>query len=224
MLWLAERPAGWVAPGARLAVEVAPRPGREAAAPRHPAGQAACSAPHPPVPWPALPPSGLRWLAGWVWAGQAVPRRPPWWRSPSRSQMVKAVVAEARCLGRTGRAMRRAPTDRRSVPRRRRAARCCDQRSARWRCCRAPRGPAAPASAAQWPGWDTVGRHRVAVAVPRRSCRLPGHATNSPGLSMRETKSIPPAPAHTVTRTGGNAGQRCRIRGRNQLEPPFPRP
>ena len=28
MLWLAERPAGWVAPGARLAVEVAPRPGR----------------------------------------------------------------------------------------------------------------------------------------------------------------------------------------------------
>ncbi len=223
-LWPAERPAGWAALGVRLAAEEELRPGQKAAALRHRAEQAARSAPHPPAPWPAVAPLRARWLVDWARAGQAALQPRPWWRSPSRSQMATEVAAAGRCLARTAPAMRWAPTGRRSAQPRPRAARWYDQRSARWQCCRAPRGPAAPASAVRWPDWDRAGPHQAAAAVPRRSCRLAGHATSSPGSSMRETMSIPPASAHTVTRSGGNAGQRCRIRGRNQLEPAFQPP
>ena len=74
------------------------------------------------------------------------------------------------------------------------------------------------ASAAPRPDLDKAGRRQVAVAALPRSCRLAGRATSSQDSSMRGTTSIPPAAAPATAR-GGRAGLRCRIRGRNQLEP-----
>ena len=70
MLWLAERPAGSVAPGARLAVEVAPRPGRRGGCAAAPGGASGvlCTA-----PTGALAGAAAVWppVAGWLGVGGA---------------------------------------------------------------------------------------------------------------------------------------------------------
>ena len=165
----------------------------------------------------AAPPRARWLLTGWSRPAPAAPPQQTWWHSPARSRVAPRAWAEARCPGRTGRAMRWAATDPASAPQPPDAARWCGQRSARWRCWRAPRGPAARASAARWRDWDTADPPRVAAAAPPRSCRPAGHATSSPGSSMKETTRTPPATkppaaaqaAVTQARGAGHAPAAC---------------
>ena len=217
--------AGSAAPAGRRATQAVAPLRRRAAEPPRQAGQAAHSAPRQQGPSPEPAPPRARWLlTGWSRPAPAAPPQQTWWHSPARSRVAPRAWAEARCPGRTRRAMRWAATDPATAPQPPDAARWCGQRSARWRCWRAPRGPAARASAAHWRDWDTADPPRVAAASPPRSCRPAGHATSSPGSSMKETTRTPPATKPPAARGGGNAGQRCRTRARSQLEPALPRP
>ena len=176
---------------------------RRAAEPSRLAGQAARSAPCLAAPWRAPALRRQPWPVDW-----ARPRRGGASAAAivalacPRSPAAVAAAAAARCPGRTGPATHSAAKDRRSAPRRPRAARWCGRRSVRWQCWRARRGQVPRASAARRPNSDKAGRRQVAAAALPRSCRLAGRATNSPGSSMRGSTSIRPAAAPTTARGG----------------------
>jgi hypothetical protein len=212
-------PAGWAVAAVTWARAVV-------AAPRPPAAEPSCrvvlaanSAPCQPVPCPAPPRPRVRTAP----EGPAELPRRAWWHSPWWSPAAVAVAAEPRCRGRTARARHSATTDPRSALLRLYAGHWCGRKSARWQYWRGQRGRAARASAAPRKDRGRVGRRRAAAAAPRRSCRPAGRATSSPGLSSRGAKRSHPT-AERAPAKGRNAGQRCRIRGRNQLEPVFPPP
>jgi hypothetical protein len=215
------RPTASAVAAGQPARQVVAPPQRRATAPCRLAGQAAHSPPCLMEPWRAPAPRRESWPEDWGQAGrprQAVHRLRPLWRSPALPPVAVAAPAAARCLGRTGQARHSAPKGRRSAPPRPRVGRWCDPRSGRWQCWRARRGREPQASAARRLNSDKAGPRQVAVAALPRSCRLAGRATSSQDSSMRGTTSIPPAAAPATAR-GGRAGLRCRIRGRNQLEP-----